>query len=63
MKHFLILLFITLVSYFAWQYTPSRPKFFIKEFLGRHLMIVAILVIALMAGLFLQTMNHATKII
>lgn len=63
MKHLLILLFVVLVLYFAWQYAPTRPKFFIKEFLGRHLFVVAAIVIVMFGALFLQTANHSTKII
>lgn len=63
MKHLLIILFIALTLYFAWQYAPKRPKFFIKGFLGRHFLIVAAIVITAVAGLFAQTVFHSTQII
>jgi len=63
MKHLAVSLLTVLIVYFAWQYTPSRPKFFIKEFLGRHFFVVAAFVIILFGALFLQTANHSTKII
>jgi hypothetical protein len=63
MKHLLIILFTVFVVYFAWQYAPARPKFFIKEFLSRHFFAVAAFVIILFGALFLQTANHSTKII
>ena len=63
MKHLVILLFVSLVCYFAWYYAPLRPKFFIKEFLGRHFFIVAAIVIGLIGALFAQTVFHSTKLI
>jgi len=63
MKHLLIILFTVLNVYFAWQYVPSRPKFFVKEFLGRHSFVVAAIVITLFGALFFQTVNNSTKII
>lgn len=63
MKHLIILLFAILVSYFAWQYAPERPKTLAKEFLGKHLFVVAAIVIMMFGALFLQTANHSTKII
>ncbi|MFM7010370.1 MAG: hypothetical protein ACKO0Z_13750 [Betaproteobacteria bacterium] len=63
MKHLLIILFIALTAYFAWHYTPQRPKFFIKEFLGKHFLIVAVIVVGTIAGLFAQTVFHSTQII
>jgi hypothetical protein len=63
MKHLVLILFTVLTVYFAWQYAPSRPKFFIKEFLGRHFLIVAGIVVGLIAALFFQTVSHSTKLI
>ena len=63
MKHLVICLFITLTVYFAWQYAPKRPKTIVKRFFGKHFMIVAAVVTGLIAGLFTQTINNATKII
>lgn len=63
MKHLLILLALILMGYFGWQYAPTRPKFFIKEFLGRHLFVIAAIVVMMFGALFLQTANNSTKII
>ena len=63
MKHLVLILFIVLTVYFAWQYAPQRPKFFVKKFLGRHFLIVAAIVVFAIAGLFIQTVSHSTKVI
>lgn len=63
MKHLFLILFTVFVVYFAWQYAPQRPKFFVKQFLGRHFLIVAAIVIGAIAGLFFQTVSHSTKLI
>ena len=63
MKHLLLLGFLVLLAYFVWQYTPSRNKFFVKEFLKRHAPKLIAIWVALWGGVFLAANNGSINIL
>lgn len=55
MRHIVLLLIVLLATYFGWRFTPSRPKFFIKRFIGDHLPWVVLIVGLVISLLFVQS--------
>ena len=63
MKHLILLLIVLVAVYFGWQYTPSRAKFFIKEFLSRHAGAVTLIWVSLWGALFFAAHNGSINIL
>lgn len=63
MKHLVLITILLLLAYFGWQYTPSRNKFFVKEFLKRHAFKLIAIWVALWGGVFLAATNGSINIL
>lgn len=63
MKHFVLLTVLLVVVYFGWHYTPSRVKFFIKDFVLRHAGVIITIWVGLWFGLFYAAHNGSISII
>lgn len=61
MKHLITLLILSLCIYFAWRYAPEGLRKDIKQFLGKHLpwvaLIVGLLFSALVGAFYTQSFN------
>lgn len=61
MRHLITLLILSLCIYFAWRYAPADLRKDVKQFLGKHLpwvvLIVGLLFAALVGAFFNRSIN------
>ena len=60
MRHFLLLLILSLTFYFGWQYAAKRDKNRLKRFGSRH--VFAVIFILTTLSLLLLAMFHSSAI-
>jgi len=63
MKHFLLLIFLSVGGYFVWYYLNNRERVWAAIMLKRHLFAVLFLIAIAIFFLVIQTTIHSTKLI
>ena len=63
MKHFLLLLVLSLTFYFGWQYAERRDKRRLKRFGSRHIFAVIFILVVLSGLLLAMFHNNAVNIL
>lgn len=63
MRHFILLLIISLAGYFAWYYAAKRDKRRLKRLGMRHVVAVVTIIVAALAMLVSMFYNRAINIL